>query len=99
MRSDTYKTLFVEEMPYPLERGILYIEGTPDSKCCLAGLLCPCGCEESNHMSFLVGKEHQPRVWKMDNHPDGSVSLTPSILRIGNCGSHFFLKNGRVQWC
>ncbi|WP_236819161.1 DUF6527 family protein [Alicyclobacillus ferrooxydans] len=59
-------------------------------------MLCPCGCGEVLHMS--LHPDGRPR-WELTRHPDGTVSLSPSVWRKVGCRSHFFLERGRVRWC
>ncbi len=58
-------------------------------------MLCPCGCGRILHMNLLP--DERP-CWKVTEHKDGTVSLHPSIWRKTDCRSHFWFKNGRVQW-
>ncbi|KTF18621.1 MULTISPECIES: DUF6527 family protein [Pseudoalteromonas] len=80
---------FVEFMPDDISPGILYVSmnyGTAIHKCC-------CGCGEEVVTPF------SPTDWKITFDGD-NVSLSPSI---GNwsfkCQSHYFIRNGRVDWC
>lgn len=80
---------FVDFMPDDISSGILYISmvyGTAIHKCC-------CGCGKEVVTPF------SPTDWKMTFDGD-NVSLSPSI---GNwsfkCQSHYFIRNGRVDWC
>lgn len=56
---------------------------------------CPCGCGEMLFMSLLEGS---PR-WRVEQHRNGTVSMSPSIWRTSGCRSHFFLKKGLIAWC
>lgn len=80
---------FVDCMPDDISSGILYISmiyGTAIHKCC-------CGCGEEVVTPF------SPTDWKITFDGD-NVSLSPSI---GNwsfkCQSHYFIRNGHVDWC
>jgi hypothetical protein len=59
-------------------------------------LLCPCACGAVLQMSTLP--EGRPR-WQVEQHPDGTLSLYPSVWRTIGCRSHFFLQHGYVIWC
>ncbi|WP_345739662.1 DUF6527 family protein [Vibrio parahaemolyticus] len=54
---------------------------------------CACGCGK------IVVTPFSPTDWKLFFNGD-SISLTPSI---GNwsfpCRSHYFIRNGQVDWC
>lgn len=66
-------------------------EGVPWS----VALKCPCGCGEMLFLSLLEGS---PR-WRIEQHRNGTVSISPSIWRTSGCKSHFFLKKGLIAWC
>lgn len=84
-----YKTRFVPLIPNNLEEGILYI--------CIpyntAAHLCACGCK--SEIFTPISKQYG---WIISYDGD-NASLSPSI---GNgaypCHSHYFLKNGDVEW-
>jgi hypothetical protein len=66
-------------------------EGVPWS----VAMKCPCGCGEVLFLSLLEGS---PR-WRVEQHRNGTVSVSPSIWRTTGCRSHFFLKEGLIAWC
>ena len=59
-------------------------------------LLCPCGCGRVLQMNLLP--DERP-CWSVIQNADGTVTLSPSVWRTKDCGSHFWLRNGRIQWC
>ena len=59
-------------------------------------LNCPCGCQEQIRASLM--RSHYPH-WELQIEGDESVTLHPSLWRASGCGSHFFLRRGKVQWC
>lgn len=89
------QTCFVEEVPDALDPRALYVVGE-GGHFWFAAMVCPCGCGETLHMSLMT--EGKPR-WLIEQHPDGSASLAPSVWRKMGCRSHFFLRRGRVVWC
>ena|ERR1035437_5337306 len=54
--------------------------------------LCPCGCGEPVHLHF---KEYNVTgiCWGLKDN-----TFTPSILKSFGCKSHYWIKNGLVQW-
>lgn len=90
MKQYSYTTKFVDHMPEQLEEGVLYL--APHYDCAMHK--CMCGCGES--VCTPLGENG----WSWSKDSGGNVSLHPSI---GNfqypCKSHYFLKNGKVQWC
>jgi hypothetical protein len=91
-----YATQHVEEaLPPKLKRRALYIveeDGFQEQ----AAMICPCGCGAVLHMNLLP--DERP-CWEVTRHSDGTASLHPSVWRQKDCGSHFWFRRGRVQWC
>lgn len=85
----------VEELPETLDSRSVYVVGE-GSYYWFAAMICPCGCGEILYMSLLP--DDSPR-WDITLHDNGTVSLHPSVWRKKGCKSHFFLKNGNVDWC
>ncbi|MGC9948815.1 MAG: DUF6527 family protein [Bryobacteraceae bacterium] len=61
-----------------------------------AVLLCPCGCDDRIHLSLL--RDDSPR-WSLRVDNGKLPSLSPSVWRTKGCRSHFFLRQGRIDWC
>lgn len=90
-----FRTARADDPPVVLLPGKLYLVGSPADPWC-ALLRCPCGCRETLHLDLLP--DVRPR-WDIRCSPAGRASLTPSVHRIRGCRSHFFLREGRVDWC
>ena len=60
------------------------------------GMICPCGCGQK--IELLVIPEAKPR-WDLQTDSKGRPSLRPSVWLQRGCRSHFWLRNGRVEWC
>lgn len=88
------RTVKVEELPDELEAKKVYVAGENGFEW-FAAMLCPCGCGATLHMSLLP--DARPR-WRLTEHKDGTVSLHPSVWRVKNCRSHFFLRRGLIEW-
>ena len=91
-----YRTMVVEaSLPTRPRRRTVYIvrEDGFDEQ---VALLCPCGCGQVLHMNLLL--DERPR-WCVDQNVDGTATLHPSVRRTKGCGSHFWLRNGRIRWC
>jgi len=82
-----------------LKPGLLYIEyHTHDADPTFTMMLCPCGCGEE--LGMRVGKPvGTSPLWTLTVDAEGKPTLNPSILHRAGCKSHFFLRNGRVDWC
>lgn len=89
------RTAHANDPPVVLLPGSLYLVGALADPWC-AMLRCPCGCRETLHLDLLP--EVRPR-WDVRLSPAGRASLTPSVHRARGCRSHFFLREGRVDWC
>lgn len=91
-----FVTVSVEDLlPASLEAFTLYVV-SDDGFLEQVAMLCPCGCKRLLHMNLL----HDERpCWTLTLHQDGTASLFPSVWRKKDCGSHFWLKRGIVQWC
>jgi hypothetical protein len=89
-----YNTKSVDELPDRLKDRTLYLIGS--SKPWSVALLCPCGCGETIQLSLL--HDDSPS-WRLYQESKKRASLEPSIWRTEGCGSHFFLKRGRIIWC
>ena len=66
------------------------------SESCRSRFGCPCGCGRVLHMNLLP--DERP-CWRVTRNVDGTVTLHPSVWRKKDCGSHFWLRNGRIRWC
>lgn len=84
-----YKTVFVQHIPKPLKKGILYV-CIPHN---ISAHLCACGCQ-----SEIFTPISRESGWVL-TYDGENASLSPSV---GNgayqCHSHYYLKNGNVQW-
>lgn len=57
---------------------------------------CPCGCDEV--ISLAMKPPHKPR-WSLEVGRESKPTLFPSVWRNAGCMSHFWVRNGRVEWC
>jgi len=91
---DRIRRVDVEDIPDALQRRRLYVIGTgaPWS----AAFLCPCGCGETIHVSLLP---NDYPTWTLRFDRDGLPTLSPSVWRTAGCRSHFFLRQGAIEWC
>jgi hypothetical protein len=84
-----------EHLPKRLRKRTLYVledDGYREQ----AAMLCPCGCKRILHMNLLP--DDRP-CWRLTTHQDGTATLHPSVWRQKDCGSHFWFRNGYVEWC
>lgn len=56
---------------------------------------CPCGCNNNIHLNTL--SEASPSwSYKIKSK---KVNISPSINRVKGCGSHFWVRKGKIYWC
>lgn len=60
-----------------------------------AFLTCPCGCGEPIMLS--LSEKKRPR-WQIQVDWLGRPTVKPSIWQSAGCYSHFWVKEGRIQW-
>lgn len=93
------ETLFhaaqVQDFPDNPEPWKIYLAGDPNNLWG-AALICPCGCGDLVELNLL--RQARP-CWEANVHEDRTVTLEPSVWRTKGCGSHFFVRGGRVEWC
>ncbi len=89
------RTVWITELPERLQSGCVYVAGEGDFLW-YAAMRCPCNCGATLHMSLMP--EGRPK-WQLTEHRDGTISLHPSVWRTKDCKSHFFLREGLIQWC
>lgn len=94
-RPPLLRTIYVEELPEALSLKSFYVAGEGEYQW-FAAMVCPCGCGETLHMSLLP--EMHPR-WEFTENSDSTPTLHPSVWRKVGCQSHFFLREGVINWC
>jgi hypothetical protein len=106
VRVEEYSVERVPWRPEELERGVIYLCGEERfGPPALAIFLCPCGCGGPQVHGYsdgliqlnLTGSVRSHR-WGHEVHEDGTITIAPSILRLNNCKSHFFIRRSRVEW-
>ena len=91
------KLIIVEgdSLPLKMPRRHLVLAKDAGEDWCV-GMRCPCGC--GRVIELLVIPEAKPR-WTVSVDLAGRPSLHPSVWLRDGCGSHFWLRSGRVEWC
>jgi len=70
---------------------ILYEDGEPWQ----ASMSCPCGCHATLEMNLLP--DERP-MWTASIGAGQRATLRPSVWRKVGCKSHFFVRNGDIEW-
>jgi hypothetical protein len=94
-KEKTYRISRVADLPESPMPSIFYVAGE-GSRAWGAAILCPCGCGDRIDLNLL--KQVRP-CWAFEEHPDGTVSVMPSVWRQKGCRSHFFVRRGKIDWC
>jgi hypothetical protein len=84
-----------DSLPAKLPKRDLILAREDDEDWCV-GMRCPCGCGST--IELLVVPEAKPR-WDVSIDVNQRPSLKPSVWVQRGCRSHFWLRDGRVQWC
>jgi hypothetical protein len=90
-----FRIVRVADVPDSPQKLKIYVVGEGDNAWALV-FICPCGCGETIELNLL--KQARP-CWSVLEHSDGTVTLAPSIWRQKGCRSHFFVRNGVIEWC
>jgi len=85
-----YNYKFIEEEPDKLEGDIIYIRAN-----FALVMICPCGCGEKLYMNLNKASLNAKWDFKIED----KITIIPSINRTVGCKSHFWVKNGKVEWC
>lgn len=82
-----------------LKPGLIYVESaTRKDEPTFVQMTCPCGC--GSELGMIVGRPVvNAQVWALTLDAEGTPTLTPSVSHRVGCKSHFFLRNGRIDWC
>lgn len=89
-----YKLVVLSDLPNRLKNDVLYVveeDGFQEQ----AAMICPCGCGQVLHMNLL---DDERPCWEVTVNADLTPSLHPSVWRQVGCKSHFWFKNGKVQF-
>lgn len=64
---------------------------------------CPCGNKDDRHRCYVTfanpigpGPHVHEKGWQRTGDTFDTLTLTPSILRIGDCGWHGYITNGEI---
>lgn len=88
------RTVYLEELPEAPDPKAVYVLGEGANRW-FVSFLCPCGCGTMLQMTLLP--EDKPH-WRLTEHDDATISISPSVWRHAGCHSHFFLRRGMIVW-
>ena len=94
-RQPVFRFLEVEEVPEKMNDSIVYLVGEK-GHIWFAAMKCPGGCNTVIELNLV--RTSRP-CWTIEKHPDRTLTIHPSILRIRGCHCHFWLRNGQITWC
>jgi hypothetical protein len=76
----------------PIGDGVIFVGSKPKP----TWMLLECRCVIRETICLPVG--NQGVNWDLVFNPDGTFSVTPSILQ-HKCQCHFFIKNSKIEYC
>lgn len=79
-----------------MKKGDLIVVGVEGKYQKWAYFKCPCDC--GNQLRLSLSPKDRP-AWRVDVSDDGIASIHPSVRQTNGCYSHFWLKNGEIDWC
>lgn len=89
------KTVYLDELPEDLKSGEIYLIGE-NGFMWSAALICPCGCCLIIQLNLLP--DAKP-CWRVEINEDDTITLKPSVWSKKRCGSHYFIRQGLINWC
>ena len=90
-----YTVRLLDDFPETLLPSEFYVIGSSHHPQ-YAVILCPCGCGRAVELNL---NQTSAPVWRLKWHLLGTVSVSPSVWRKGDCNSHFFLRKSKIYWC
>ena len=80
------------ESEFKLDPSTLYIHQVQGGY--IIFFICPCGCGEVSRLYHgVIGPPHE---WDLDRE---TITISPSINNPKGCKAHYFIRNGKVEWC
>jgi len=79
-----------------LKNGDLFVVGVEGKYQKWAYFKCPCSC--GNQLRLSLSRKDSPS-WRVDVSDDGVASIYPSVRQVNGCYSHFWIKEGDIDWC
>ncbi|WP_343075428.1 DUF6527 family protein [Puniceicoccus vermicola] len=95
--SKKWRLVIVEgdSLPDKIPQRVLVLARDGHEDWCV-GMRCPCGCQKL--IELMLIPEASPR-WTLMTDSKGRPTLKPSVWLKAGCRSHFWLRNGQVEWC
>lgn len=84
-----------DSLPRKIPKRVLVLARDGDEDWCV-GMMCPCGCKKV--IELMLIPEASPR-WKLTTDTKNRPTLKPSVWLKTGCHSHFWLRNGQIDWC
>ena len=84
----------VDDWPPVFDHSIVYIQ-IDDTGPWAAAFVCPCGCEQVIYLNLI---ESVRPSWRVEAKWFRGISVSPSVWRKVGCKSHFFIRDGNIQW-
>lgn len=86
---------YIEDDPERLMQRVIYLVGNKAHPW-KAVILCPCGCAATIELNLAPPG---PPLWQIAFSGKSRITIHPSIWRKTGCCSHFWIREGNVEWC
>ena len=89
-KTETFTVKEVKHTPKfsEFKPGVIYVSSEFET----VSFLCPCGCGGESNIPV------DSKGWGIVFNAPGVLTLTPSILKMGGCKSHYFIRDNKVVW-
>jgi Family of unknown function (DUF6527) len=72
-----------------------------DSAGCILAVwhVCPCGCRGNRRLPVNGHTTEEGAGWAYSVDEENRLTMSPSIQDLGTCRSHYFIRDGMVEFC
>ena len=97
-KKKTYKTKWEEELPDSLRENTFYVIGNKKYPFKVISK-CPRKlCNQIVQVNVLQSPPNKNN-WQVTEETGGTISLRPSVWLKKKCRCHYWVRNGKVEWC
>lgn len=81
------------------EQNVAVLERDDSDQVVAVWHVCPCGCKGNRRLPVNGHKQENGAGWSYSVDERGYLTMNPSLQDYGTCNSHYFIREGMVQWC
>lgn len=93
-RTHRYDYEFIDDVPDEVRAGVIYLVQN-QGYCWQSVMDCPCGCKSVLFMNHV--EDFNPS-WSHQINENNLITLYPSVDRMVDCKSHFWVTDGKIIW-